>query len=141
MFILKGKGYSLRAIAKSLKRSVSTVSDELKRNEVNGSYNPKKAQQKSYVRRRSARFQGKKVAMNKKLRDFVEEKLRDDISPAAISGRLKCQEGALPFASKDSIYRFLKAPMEELWSMNVSRKQNIEERGPKYFQNFRTERS
>ncbi|QQR54464.1 IS30 family transposase [Candidatus Peregrinibacteria bacterium] len=77
---------------------------------MNGSYNPKKAQQKSYVRRRSARFQGKKVAMNKKLRDFVEEKLRDDISPAAISGRLKCQEGALPFASKDSIYRFLKSP-------------------------------
>ncbi len=48
--------------------------------------------------------------MNKKLRDFVEEKLRDDISPAAISGRLKCQEEALPFVSKDSIYRFLKSP-------------------------------
>ncbi|QQR55661.1 helix-turn-helix domain-containing protein [Candidatus Peregrinibacteria bacterium] len=112
MFILKGKGYSLRAIAKSLKRSVSTVSDELKRNEVNGSYNPKKAQQKSYVRRRSARFQGKKVAMNKKLRDFVEEKLRDDISPAAISGRLKCQEGALPFCLQR---QYLSLPKKPLW--------------------------
>ena len=48
--------------------------------------------------------------MNKELRDFVEEKLRDDVSPAAISGRLKCQEEALPFVSKDSIYRFLKSP-------------------------------
>lgn len=77
---------------------------------MNGVYNPKKAQQKSYVRRRSARFQGKKVALNKDLRDFVEEKLKDDISPGAISGRLKHHEKDLPFASKDSIYRFLKSP-------------------------------
>ena len=44
------------------------------------------------------------------LRNFVEEKLRDDLSPAAISGRLSGHEHHLPFASKDSIHRFLKSP-------------------------------
>ena len=51
IYILKGKGYSLRAIAKALERSVSTVSRELKRNSVMGKYSPEKAQMKSYQRR------------------------------------------------------------------------------------------
>ena len=48
--------------------------------------------------------------MNSHLRTFVEEKLRDDLSPAAIGGRLAGHEHDLPSASKDSIYRFLKSP-------------------------------
>ena len=48
--------------------------------------------------------------MNARLRTFVEEKLRDDLSPAAIGGRLAGHEHDLPVASKDSIYRFLKSP-------------------------------
>ncbi len=100
----------MRAIAKSLSRSVSTISDELKRNRVNQKYDPQKAHHKAYARRRNSKFQGKKIAMHDSLRTFVEEKLTDDLSPASISGRLKYQEKNLPFASKDSIYRFLKSP-------------------------------
>lgn len=100
----------MRDIAKMFGRSPSTISYELSINAVKNKYDGAKAHQKSYVRRRSARFQGKKIAMQDSLRDFVEEKLRDDLSPAAISGRLSGHEHHLPFASKDSIYRFLKSP-------------------------------
>ena len=48
---LKKKGYSIRAIAKIIERSPSTISRELSRNTVNGEYVPQKAQMKSYQRR------------------------------------------------------------------------------------------
>lgn len=62
------------------------------------------------MRRTSARFQGKKIAMNTPLRAFVEDGLRDDLSPAAIAGRLGAHEHDLPSTSKNSVYRFLKSP-------------------------------
>lgn len=93
-----------------MERSVSTISDELKRNKVNQVYDPHKAHQKAYVRRKISKFQGKKIAMHGALRSFVEEKLKDDLSPAAIAGRLKYQEKEIPYASKNSIYRFLESP-------------------------------
>jgi IS30 family transposase len=77
---------------------------------VKGRYDPGKAAQKAYVRRRCAKFQGKKIVSHDGLREFVEEALRDDLSPAAISGRLRFHESRLPSVSKDSIYRFLKSP-------------------------------
>lgn len=107
---MKKKKYSIRDIAKTLGRSPSTISEELKINAVRNEYDGAKAHQKSYVRRRSARFQGKKIAMQNSLRSFVEEKLRDDLSPASISGRLGGHEHDLPSCGKDSIYRFLKSP-------------------------------
>lgn len=108
---MKIKKYSLRSIAKSLKRAVSTISDEIKLNSVNGVYNPIKAQQKSYVRRRKAKYQGKKIAQNDQLRRFVEEKLMDDQSPAAIAGRIHRKEKLLPPpVSKESIYRYIRSP-------------------------------
>ena len=45
--------------------------------------------------------------MNKKLREFVENKLCEDQSPEAISGRLKYQEKDLDDVSKNTIYDFL----------------------------------
>lgn len=87
--ILRKKAYSLRDIASALSRSVSTISDELSRNKVKGRYNPKKAHHKAYARRKYARYQGKKIVSNKHLKGYVDEKLYDDQSPAAIAGRLK----------------------------------------------------
>lgn len=87
--ILLSKKYSLRDIAKTLKRSVSTISDEIKLNSVNGKYDSKKAHHKAYARRKYSKYQGKKIVEKKELRKFVEEKLLSDQSPRAISGRLK----------------------------------------------------
>ncbi len=107
--MLKDKGYSLRDIAKTLERSVSTISDELKRNSVDNQYTPKKASHKAYVRRKESKFQGMKIVENKKLQNFVDEKLFDDQSPSAIAGRIKNQESFNVSVSKDSIYRYIKS--------------------------------
>lgn len=103
------KNYSFRDIAKSLGRSVSTISEEIRQNSVKGEYRPAKAHHKAYVRRKYSKYQGKKIVSNRELRGFVEEKLYDDQSPQAIAGRLKKREKHLPFVSKDSIYRYIKS--------------------------------
>jgi IS30 family transposase len=90
-----------------MKRSNSSISDEIKKNSVKNKYDPDKANHKSYVKRHKASFRSRKIVMNKKLRKFVENKLCDNQSPEAISGRLKYQEKDLPYVSKNTIYDFL----------------------------------
>lgn len=107
---MKQKKYSFRSIAKVLKRSKSAIADEWKLNAVKGIYDPAKAQQKSYVRRKNAKYQGKKIAKHDQLRKFVEDKLMDDQSPQAIAGRIRKKEKHLPSVSKESIYRYIKSP-------------------------------
>jgi IS30 family transposase len=87
--ILLNKKYEQKDIVKVLNRTPSTISDEISRNKVNGKYDPKKAHQKARTRRMSAKYQGKKIVDNPKLREFVEKHLLDDQSPAALAGRLK----------------------------------------------------
>lgn len=105
--ILKSKKYSLRAIALALGRSVSSISDELRRNRVKGSYDAKKAAHKAYVRRRASKYQGMKVVGHSGLRSFVEELLYDDQSPENIAGRIQKRRTGLPKVSKNSVYRFI----------------------------------
>jgi len=101
----------LRNIAKALNRSVSTISDEIKRNQrKDGVYNPKLAQQKTYVRRQRASFKGKKIIRDEGLRNFIEENLVDGQTPEAISGRLKNQEKEIIYAGKNTIYRYQQSP-------------------------------
>ncbi len=97
----------MRAIARSLGRVVSTISDEIKINSANGIYNPKKAHHKAYVRRKYSKYQGMKIVGHAKLQEFVDEKLYDDQSPKNISGRIKKHEKHLPSISKNSIYRYV----------------------------------
>ena len=92
-----------------LKRSVSTIWDEIKRNSVKGVYDPDKAQHKAYVRRLYAKYQSKKIISNEQLQKFVDDLLYDDQSPEAIAGRLKNHKPSLSYISKDSIYRYLKS--------------------------------
>jgi IS30 family transposase len=110
IYLLLEDKYSLRKIAKAIGRSVSTVSDEIQRNSVDGKYNPKKAQHKAYVRRKDSKFQGKKIVAHPKLRDSVEVKLLEGRSPESVAGRITKQETELPSISADSIERFLKSP-------------------------------
>lgn len=99
----------MRNIAGVLRRSVSTISDELRRNRVRGSYDPRKAHHKAYVRRKYAKYQGMKIVGDPKLRDFVEKALWEGRSPQSISGRIKNHERYLPRISADSIERFLRS--------------------------------
>lgn len=91
-------------------RSVSTISDELKRNRVRGRYVADKAHHKAYVRRHEAKYQGMKIVQNRKLQDYVEQELYDDQSPEAIAGLLQERQRKLPYVSKDSIRRYIKSP-------------------------------
>jgi transposase, IS30 family len=107
--ILNQKGYSLRDIAQALSRSVSTISDEMNRNKIRNTYEPKKADQKADTRRKQSKYQGMRIVEHSGLREFVEEMLYDDQSPANIAGRIKKHEKHLPTVSKDSIYRFIES--------------------------------
>jgi IS30 family transposase len=106
---LKEKGYSLRNIAIAINRSVSTVSDEIKRNRVNGRYDPDKAHHKAYVRRQQSKYQGMHIVRDKEMKKFVDTGLLDDLSPEAIAGRLSVKEKGLVGVSKDSIYRYVQS--------------------------------
>lgn len=106
---MRKKKYTIRDIARALHRSVSTIGDELSRNKVKAKYDAAKAHLKAYTRRRAAKFRWKKIAEDTLLKKYVEEKLYEDRSPESIAGRLKYVEKRLPYASKNSIYRYLKS--------------------------------
>jgi len=108
--ILLGKKYSLRNIAKALKRSVSSISDEIKNNSVSGIYDPIKAQHKAYVKRKYSKYQGMKVEENDELKKYIKEKLKDDWSPEQIAGRIKNIETSFQYAGKGAIYKFIYSP-------------------------------
>lgn len=91
-------------------RSISTLSDELHRNEVSGRYDAEKAHRKARVRRSDSKYQGMKVVSEKRLRDFVETSLFEGQSPENIAGRIRNVEKGLPTVSKNSVYRFIKSP-------------------------------
>lgn len=105
--ILLNKGYSLRAIAGALKRSVSSISDEINNNSVNGAYDPDKANHKSYVKRLYSKYQGMKVVNDINLRNYLEDKIREDWSPENISGRIDKIDRNMKYISAKGIYKFI----------------------------------
>jgi IS30 family transposase len=92
-----------------LKRSISTLSDEIKLNSVKGIYDPIRAHHKARVRRKYSKYQPMKIIKNDQLRKLIEQMLYDDQSPPNISGRITNHEKYLPPISKDSIYRYIKS--------------------------------
>lgn len=99
---------SIRKISKFLKRSVSSVSEEIKRNSVNKKYTAFKADRKSKNRRILKRkYQSLKIVENEKLWRYIVDKLKLDWSPETIAGRLKRIEVKKNRANKDTIYKFI----------------------------------
>ena len=99
-------GVLVREIAKFLSRSPNTISREIKKNSVNGEYLAQKAKHKAYALRWRAKRQCLKVAMNRFLSVFVEERLEKPYrwSPKQISGYLK-REYQIRCSAK-AIYKF-----------------------------------
>lgn len=124
-FLRKGK--SLRFIASKLGRGLSSVSDEIRLNSVNGKYVAEKAEAKARVRRHNSKLQCMKVAMNQDLKKFVTENILDDQSPEGISGRIKEVRKDLPYVSAKAIYKFVWSPHgrkieKHLYSKTVHKK-------------------
>ena len=76
---------------------------------VAGAYVPAKAQHKATVRRKTSKFQGKKIVDNHDLRDFIERQLLQPQSPAAIAGRLSTGRDGLPYAARDTIEEYIRS--------------------------------
>jgi len=105
--VLKSKGYSLREIARTLKRSPSTLSRELKRNAApvnTGYYLAHKAQERSDKRKHASH--GRPRLKNDAIRRYVEEHLRRGWSPELIAGRLSLEHPRLSI-SYEAIYQWV----------------------------------
>ena len=105
--ILLNKKYSYREIAKVLKRGASSISEEINNNNVNGIYDPQKADHKAYVKRKYSKYQGMKVVSDIKLWNYLKEKLQEDWSPENIAGRIENMDTCVRSISPKSIYKFI----------------------------------
>jgi IS30 family transposase len=101
---LLNQGYSLRAVARALHRSPSSIHDELRRNRVRSTYDAAKANQKARVRRRNAKHQCLR-GNDPRVRRFITAKLHERWSPEKIAGYLT-QRCAYPITAK-AIYKFV----------------------------------
>ena len=108
--ILHAKDYSARSIAKALGRSPNTIASEIKRNSYrDGRYVAARAKQKAYVRRKYAKYQGKKIQNDDELRSFIVLKLSEHWNPDEIAGYLKANPSLGIYASKTAIYEWLRS--------------------------------
>jgi IS30 family transposase len=106
--ILHSRGYSARSIAMALGRSPNTIAVELKQNSYkDGRYVAARAKQKAYVRRKYAKYQGKKIQEDDELRSFIILKLSEHWNPDEIAGYLKENPNLGMYVSKTAIYEWL----------------------------------
>ena len=102
--VMLEQGMSIRAIARILGRSPSTISREFKRNSyANGSYTAHHAQKK-YMKRKSNCGRKPVLKHNQQIRNYVIQRLKLRWTPEQISGRAKLEKQ--PFGiSYNTIYR------------------------------------
>ncbi len=125
--LLLSEGWSYGKIAKKLQKAKSSVSDEIKLNSVKGIYTAKKAHAKAKQRKWRARFQVMKIALDRLLQDYVEERIKRYWSPEDIAGRIKFIDTNIPYVGKDAIYKYLKSPhgaglIDFLWYQGKKRR-------------------
>lgn len=130
--ILHTKGYSARSIAKALGRSPNTIAAELKRNSYrDGTYAAARAKQKAYVRRKYAKYQGKRIQEDDELRSFIVCKLTEHWNPDEIAGYLRGNPGLGYYASKTSIYEWLRSAWgQQYCDLLYSKRYNCKPRKP-----------
>ena len=90
IYRLRADGISLSRIARTLGRSTSTISRELKRNVLTpwSSYRPDRADRMSWARK----LRGSKLERLAPLREYVLERLAMGLSPEQICGRATLEE-------------------------------------------------
>ena len=96
--------YSISKIAKMMKRSKSTISEEIKKRKYNGRYTAKIAKDRSRKRRNESHRHSK--WRNIKLLHFIEKRLKKEWSPEIISVEWKKNTGET--FSHTSIYTIIK---------------------------------
>jgi len=131
--ILLGKAYSFRAIAKVLGRSPNTISYEIKENSVRGRYDPKRAHEKTRLRKRMRRLAWSKLEEYPALKRFVIEKLKAHWNPDEIAGYMKTHPRRCPgYVSKTAIYTWLRTARGERYCTHLySKRKRVKKRKPK----------
>lgn len=106
--IWKAERKSIRSIARRLKRSASTISDEIKRNLYEGKYYIANYAQRMTEERRS-KANRKNPLKERKVIHYVEDRLRDGWAPELIEGRLKLlhPEDRSWWISHEAIYQYI----------------------------------
>ena len=100
---------TLRAIAKEMNRSPSTISREIKRNSGKSSYRAFSASQRAKRAATSRRGGKSKIAQQEQLRRYVLQKLGEEWSPEEISKRVKIEyAGDMDMqVSHEAIYQYI----------------------------------
>jgi transposase, IS30 family len=136
-------GYSHHKIARVIGlKNHSTVSREVARNGYGNDgrtpadkqrvYNSTRAQHKAYVRRKYAKYQGKKIQEHDELRAFVKDKLKAHWNPDEISGYLKVNPSFGFYASKTAIYEWLRSEWGQDYCVCLySQRKRVKKRRPK----------
>jgi IS30 family transposase len=106
--ILLEKGYSLRAIARSMERSHNTISYEIAANGGVFGYNPSNANIYARKRKRDTREEWSKIERIQALQEYIIEGLKQHWNPDEISGRMR-DENQPWYASKTAIYDWLRS--------------------------------
>lgn len=115
---LRDEGTTQREVAIILKVDPSTISREIARNRrkyrkkkniknKNARYEADVADHKAYVRRKYAKYQGKKINENDDLKKYIARGLRKHWGPDEISGRIQREKRPF-YASKTAIYEWLR---------------------------------
>jgi len=119
---LRQKGLSIRAIARMLGRSASTISRELKRNSNRKGYHPYYAYSQAVGRRRKAK--GSSLQADPEKRQYVIDKLQLFWSPEQIANCWK-KEHPDSSISVSTIYRHIRRKLLP----GISRKKHLRRRG------------
>ena len=97
------EGKSHNAIAKALKRSQSTISQEIRRNTGQRGYRHKQAHNMAISRHR---LKAKAVKLTEEIKQFIKDEMQShQSSPEQIAGRLKQAEGVS--LHHETIYRYI----------------------------------
>jgi IS30 family transposase len=108
--VFLSSGESISQIARSLGRSKSTISDEIRRNSIRNIYLPSQAEDITRYRREKASKKRIKLLKDPKLYSYVMSKLKDDHwSPEEIEGRIEREfiNSKSMRISYETIYRFI----------------------------------
>lgn len=134
--LLKVKEVSLRDIAKYLGRTISTISDELKRNSSweGGEFVYEAISAQEEYEKRKAKAGERTPLKNKDVYRYVIDKLRSGWSPEQISGRLKRDNPNNKhwWISYESIYQYIFDPdntNERLWEYLPRHKKKRRKKG------------
>lgn len=127
--VWKAEGLSSKECARRVKRSVSTISRELKRNSFKGKYYVAIHAQGKANEREAVKAHLKQPLKNPDVYAYVTEKLRDGWSPDTIAGRLrfKHKNDKYWYICHETIYRWIYQPEqlkeEQPWYEFLRRKQ------------------